>query len=122
MKLPQGIEMLAIFKNYETDVSILDDFDFYEDRQKAMQERKARQQNSMMTTGLVGENEHRNSANTTGEFMKQMTKSFALVVRLDENNKEVAADRDNLVSHGPIGNVVKSDDGQSVPASSTQTS
>ncbi|XP_052724667.1 YTH domain-containing protein ECT2 isoform X6 [Vigna angularis] len=122
VKLPQGIEMLAIFKNYETDVSILDDFDFYEDRQKAMQERKARQQNSMMTTGLVGENEHRNSANTTGEFMKQMTKSFALVVRLDENNNEVAADRDNLVSHGPIGNVVKSDDGQSVPASSTQTS
>jgi len=122
VKLPQGIEMLTIFKNYETDVSILDDFDFYEDRQKAMQERKARQQSSMMTTGLVGENEHRSSANTTGDFMKQMSKSFALVVRLDENNNEVAADRDSLVSHGPIGNVVKSDDGQSVTASPTQTS
>lgn len=116
--------MLTIFKNYETDVSILDDFDFYEDRQKAMQERKARQQSSMVATGLVGENEHRSSANTTGDFMKQMSKSFALVVRLDENNKEVVADRDSLVSHGhgPIGNVVKPDDGQSVTASSTQTS
>lgn len=124
VKLTQGVEMLTIFKNYETDVSILDDFDFYEDRQKAMQERKARQQSSMVATGLVGENEHRSSANTTGDFMKQMSKSFALVVRLDENNKEVVADRDSLVSHGhgPIGNVVKPDDGQSVTASSTQTS
>ncbi|XWS16587.1 hypothetical protein CRYUN_Cryun34aG0101500 [Craigia yunnanensis] len=44
VKLEQGIEMLNIFRSYETDMSILDDFDFYEDRQKAMQERKARQQ------------------------------------------------------------------------------
>lgn len=78
-----------------------------------------------MASGLVGENDHRSSANTaSGDFMKQMSKSFALVVRLDENNKEViAADRDSLVSHGPIGgNVVKPDDGQAVTASSTQTS
>ncbi|XP_027344597.1 YTH domain-containing protein ECT4 isoform X1 [Abrus precatorius] len=122
VKLLQGIEMLSIFKNYETDVSILDDFDFYEDRQKAMQERKARQQNSMMATGLVGESEHRSSANSTGDFIKQMSKSFALVVGLDENNDDVvAADRGNLASHGPIGNVVKADDGLSVTASSTQT-
>ena len=115
--------MLTIFKNYETDVSILDDFDFYEDRQKAMQERKARQQSSMIAVGLVGESEHGSSANISGDFVKQMSKSFAQVVRLDENNNEVTVpDRGTSGSDGPIGNVVKADDGISVSASSTQTS
>ena len=40
--MEQGIEMLNIFKNYETDMSILDNFDYCEERQKDMQERKAR--------------------------------------------------------------------------------
>lgn len=40
---PQGIEMLNIFKNYVSRTSILDDFNFYESRQKVMQEKKIRQ-------------------------------------------------------------------------------
>ncbi|XP_027190426.1 YTH domain-containing protein ECT4 isoform X2 [Cicer arietinum] len=40
---PQGIEMLNIFKNYISRTSILDDFEFYESRQKVMQEKKIRQ-------------------------------------------------------------------------------
>ncbi|XP_058722840.1 YTH domain-containing protein ECT2-like isoform X1 [Vicia villosa] len=40
---PQGIEILNIFKNYASRTSILDDFDFYESRQKVMQEKKTRQ-------------------------------------------------------------------------------
>ncbi|MQL73968.1 hypothetical protein Taro_006306, partial [Colocasia esculenta] len=44
VKLEQGLEMLNIFKKHEADMSILDDFAFYEERQKAMVERKARQQ------------------------------------------------------------------------------
>lgn len=118
--------MLSIFKNYETDVSILDDFDFYEERQKAMQERKVRQQSSLVAAGLVGESEHRSSANSTNDFIKQLPKSFALVVRLDENNnKEITAanaNRDNLASDGLIGKVIKPEDVISVTASSTQTS
>lgn len=39
----QGIEMLNIFKNYAARTSILDDFEFYESRQKVMQEKKTRQ-------------------------------------------------------------------------------
>ncbi|XP_019448459.1 PREDICTED: uncharacterized protein LOC109351410 isoform X2 [Lupinus angustifolius] len=117
VKLQQGIEILTIFKNYETEVSILDDFDFYEDRQKAMQERKARQQGGggsiMGGVGVVGESEHRNSS---ANIIKQMSKSFAQVVRLDETNSEVtvAADRG--------GGSLASDDAISVAASSTQTS
>ncbi|XP_057867629.2 YTH domain-containing protein ECT4 isoform X1 [Cryptomeria japonica] len=36
----QGIEMLNIFKNFSSKTSILDDFMFYESRQKTMQEKK----------------------------------------------------------------------------------
>ncbi|MCH83247.1 YTH domain family protein, partial [Trifolium medium] len=121
VKLQQGSEMLTIFKNYDTDMSILDDFDFYEDRQKAMQERKARQQSSVMTTGLVGGSEHRSSSDSTGDFIKQVSKNFALVVRLDDNNNEVI-NRDNLASDGSTGNVFKPDEGILVTASSAQTS
>ncbi|KAG2667020.1 hypothetical protein I3760_15G092900 [Carya illinoinensis] len=37
VRFPQGIEMLIIFKNYVSKTSILDDFDFYENRQKVIQ-------------------------------------------------------------------------------------
>uniref|UniRef100_A0A6P4AFA1 YTH domain-containing family protein n=2 Tax=Ziziphus jujuba TaxID=326968 RepID=A0A6P4AFA1_ZIZJJ len=119
VKLEQGIEMLKIFKNYETEMSIIDDFEFYEDRQKAMQERKARQQASLMAVGMVSENEHRNAVAISGEFIKQMSKSFAQVVRLDEGNKEAASAND--VS---LGTRVKLEDAITAAAvsSSTQTS
>ncbi|KAK9275634.1 hypothetical protein L1049_022901 [Liquidambar formosana] len=42
VRFPQGIEMLNIFKNYVLKTSILDDFDFYESRQKVMQEKRTR--------------------------------------------------------------------------------
>lgn len=42
--LDKGVEMLKIFKDYVSKTSILDDFIFYEGRQKAMQEKRARQQ------------------------------------------------------------------------------
>ncbi|XP_010260823.1 PREDICTED: uncharacterized protein LOC104599801 isoform X2 [Nelumbo nucifera] len=42
VKFAQGIEMLNIFKNYSSKTSILDDFAFYESRQKAMQDKRIR--------------------------------------------------------------------------------
>ncbi|CAK7326021.1 unnamed protein product [Dovyalis caffra] len=42
VKFPQGIEILNIFKNHVSKTSILDDFDFYESRQKVMQEKRPR--------------------------------------------------------------------------------
>ncbi|EXB26126.1 hypothetical protein L484_010443 [Morus notabilis] len=123
VKLEQGIEMLKIFKNYETDMSILDDFDFYEDRQKAMQERKARQQASLMTVGVVNENEHRNAAAISGGFIKQMSKSFAQVVRLDEGSKEASlSDRATSVNDVSIGTRVKLEDAITAAVSSAQAS
>ncbi|XP_078163927.1 uncharacterized protein LOC144558932 isoform X2 [Carex rostrata] len=42
VKFSQGIEMLKIFKNYSYKTSILDDFEFYENRQVAMQDRRSK--------------------------------------------------------------------------------
>lgn len=85
VKFEQGIEMLNIFKKYETDMSILDDFEFYEERQKAMQERKARQ----LGGGAGGNgNENKNVvALSANDFIRQMSKSFSEVVRLDESDR-----------------------------------
>lgn len=117
------MEMLNIFKNYETDMSILDDFEFYEDRQKAMQERKARQQASLMSVGVVGENDHRNAVAYSTDFIKQMSKSFAQVVRLDEGDKEgTVTDRATSASDGSVGARVKLEDALTAAVASDQTS
>ena len=42
MRLPQGNEVLDIFKNYAAKTSILDDFDFYENREKVLVQKKLR--------------------------------------------------------------------------------
>lgn len=44
VKLDQGLQMLKLFKEHVSKTSILDDFLFYEVRQKTMQERRAKQQ------------------------------------------------------------------------------
>ncbi|KAL3615864.1 hypothetical protein CASFOL_040158 [Castilleja foliolosa] len=44
VKLEQGLKVLKIFKDHTSRQCILDDFDFYEDRQKKIQEKKAKQQ------------------------------------------------------------------------------
>ncbi|KAJ8770841.1 hypothetical protein K2173_021756 [Erythroxylum novogranatense] len=122
VKLEQGVEMLNIFKIHETDMSILDDFDFYENRQKVMQERKARQHANLGAVGVISENEHTNAITLPSDFVKQMSKSFAQVVRLDEPGKEGnAADRASNGSDGSIGTRVKIEDSSPV-VSSTQTS
>ncbi|CAN6845757.1 unnamed protein product [Brassica oleracea] len=42
VRLPQGNEVLDIFKNYAAKTSILDDFDFYENREKVLVQKKLR--------------------------------------------------------------------------------
>lgn len=89
VKFEQGLEMLKIFNKYETDMSILDDFDFYEERQKAMQERKARQQQQQQQQGNVNVNVNvtvGNENKNVNDFIRQMSKSFSEVVRLEDNS------------------------------------
>ncbi|KAF8103452.1 hypothetical protein N665_0188s0388 [Sinapis alba] len=42
VRLPQGSEVLNIFKNYAAKTSIIDDFEFYENREKVMVQKKLR--------------------------------------------------------------------------------
>lgn len=78
--------MINIFKNYESHSSILDDFYFYEERQKAMQERKARQLTSLVASDdLVCEAS--NLVSLPNDIVKKMSKSFAEVLLLNENEK-----------------------------------
>ena len=115
--------MLNIFRSYETDMSILDDFDFYEDRQKAMQESKARQQASLVSVGVVGESVHRTTVTLSNDFIKQMPKSFAQVVCLDDGNKEgTAIERTSSASDGSKGARVKLEDAITAAVSSAQAS
>lgn len=89
VKLEQGLEILSIFKKHEYEVSILDDFEFYEDREKAMQERKARQQLSNLAAPVpvAIEDDRRNPAAISGDFISQISGNFAHAVRLEERSK-----------------------------------
>lgn len=106
VKLEQGLEMLKIFKDHEDDVSILDDFDFYEEREKALLENKARlhQQHqissssvsepkkpSTVPTDLVGHItnspsvvEPKKASTVPTDVVGHITKTFAQAVRLGE--------------------------------------
>ncbi|KAK9072532.1 hypothetical protein SSX86_008966 [Deinandra increscens subsp. villosa] len=44
VKLEQGLQVIKIFKDHSSKQCILDDFEFYEERQKRIQEKKAKQQ------------------------------------------------------------------------------
>ena len=75
--------MLKIFKANDTRTSILDDFEFYDERERVLRERKARQIAS--STADV-------SDSPAVESVNQMSDSFAQSLKLDErNNKEVPA-------------------------------
>ncbi|CAL0335127.1 unnamed protein product [Lupinus luteus] len=55
VSFPHGLEMLNIFKNYVARTSILDDFEFYESRQKVMQEKKVRPSMPHTSVQQIGE-------------------------------------------------------------------
>jgi hypothetical protein len=48
VKFEQGIQILKIFKGHLSKTCILDDFGFYEARQRTIQERKVKQQDSQV--------------------------------------------------------------------------
>ncbi|XP_040382875.1 YTH domain-containing protein ECT1-like [Oryza brachyantha] len=83
VKLEQGMEMLKIFKDHEEDASILDDFDFYEERERALLENKARlhQQHQLPSSTAV---EPKKPLTVSTDLVGHITKSFVQAVRLGE--------------------------------------
>ena len=52
MKLEHGLQVIKIFKDHSSKQCILDDFEFYEERQKRIQEKKAKQQQFQKQVGV----------------------------------------------------------------------
>lgn len=98
MKLEYGLEMLSILKKHDSDVSILDDFEFYEDRQKSMQERKARQQRQQPSSSDAVD-WRLTPGSRTSELISQISKTFGQVVKLEKANGEgVTSDKNDTTA------------------------
>lgn len=80
--LKEGIEMLKIFKDYDARTTIIDDFEFYDDRERVLKERKARQQASS-TTDVPD--------SLANESVNQISDSFAQALKLEESSNKVPA-------------------------------
>ena len=89
VELEHGVEMLKIFKNYESHSSILDDFHFYEERQRVMQARKSRQQASQVTAAVTGDSEQY-PVSISNDYVEKLSKSFAQAVSVNENEAKLS--------------------------------
>lgn len=84
MGLEQGREMLNIFDSCEMRSSILDDFSFYEERQRAIQDRKARQQRAVLENLRASGPAAHHTSSLHEDYVREMTKSFAEALVLQQ--------------------------------------
>ncbi|XP_059628738.1 YTH domain-containing protein ECT2-like [Cornus florida] len=78
VKLEQGLQMLKIFKEYTSKTCILDDFGFYEGRQKTIQEKKAKQQQFQKQVWEGKPTEEKSKEGSNGELKSQKLSEPAL--------------------------------------------
>ncbi|KAL6985052.1 hypothetical protein U1Q18_018431 [Sarracenia purpurea var. burkii] len=79
VKLEHGMEMLRIFKDHSAETSILDDFNFYDEREKTMQERKTRQRGGSSTKN--------NGSAATDASVSRLADNFVEVLQLEDGKK-----------------------------------
>ncbi|TVU43320.1 hypothetical protein EJB05_09779 [Eragrostis curvula] len=77
VKLEQGLQMLTIFKSHEAETTILEDFDFYEQREKALQENRRQQQ-------PVGAEPHKTADTKATGLIDHISDAFAQGVQLKD--------------------------------------
>ncbi|XP_077245403.1 YTH domain-containing protein ECT4-like [Tasmannia lanceolata] len=92
VKFDQGLEMLKIFKEHTSKTSILDDFSFYEGRQKTMQEKKAKQQ----------------------QFQKQVWDGKPTIAAIDEKDKDGSNPKKILQKPLEVPSVLHKEGGQAL--------
>ncbi|XP_047338126.1 YTH domain-containing protein ECT4-like [Impatiens glandulifera] len=77
VKLEQGIEILKIIKSHSSKTCILDDFGFYESRQKVILEKKAKQQ--LIKERIAIDNKERNESTAKACIPKSVDVATVLV-------------------------------------------
>ncbi|XP_019155591.1 PREDICTED: uncharacterized protein LOC109152390 [Ipomoea nil] len=77
VKLEQGLQMIKIFKDHTSKQCILDDFEFYEDRQKRIQDKKAKQQLFLKQVSDIKATEEKKKEATNGELKSQIPAEVA---------------------------------------------
>ncbi|KAK9273434.1 hypothetical protein L1049_018244 [Liquidambar formosana] len=77
VKLEQGLQMLKIFKDHSSKTCILDDFVFYEARQKTIQEKKAKQQQFQKQVWEGKPTDEKNKEGANGELRSQKSLEVA---------------------------------------------
>ncbi|XP_039782591.1 YTH domain-containing protein ECT4-like isoform X1 [Panicum virgatum] len=91
VKLEQGLEMLKIFKEHVSKTSILDDFGFYENRQKLMQEKRAKQQSLQGQMSDVSREKDKDATDgKPGAQKNVLSKDGALAEEVANASKPVA--------------------------------
>ncbi|KAG8039409.1 hypothetical protein GUJ93_ZPchr0034g18713 [Zizania palustris] len=78
VKLEHGLQMLTIFKNHESETTIIADFNFYEQREKALQENRRQKQPAGAEPQKPAENK------ALGELTAHISDAFARTVQLKE--------------------------------------
>lgn len=84
VKLEHGIEMLKIFKDHDAQTSLLDDFEYYDDRERMLQERK-RQQSAKPLPNV--------SESIGEEFINNISDRLDQALHLEENRELVADEK-----------------------------
>ncbi|KAJ1272691.1 hypothetical protein BS78_06G222200 [Paspalum vaginatum] len=78
VQLEQGLQMLTIFKNHEAETTILEDFDFYEQREKAMLDGRQQQKLQCSKAGKL------ERTNSPVDIVAHISDAFAQAVQLEE--------------------------------------
>ncbi|KAL5211070.1 hypothetical protein ABZP36_006693 [Zizania latifolia] len=103
VKLEQGLEMLKIFKDHISKTSILDDFEFYENRQKMMREKRAKQQllqgqGSVDKDGNASHDKDKNATDGRSTLQKQALNKEGIPVVGDVLNTSKSAVESGVAS------------------------
>ncbi|KAK4482919.1 hypothetical protein RD792_010092 [Penstemon davidsonii] len=87
VKLDHGLQVLKIFKEHTSKQCILDDFEFYEDRQKRIQEKKAKQQQFQKQAQQVweGKTAEEKTKESTNIDIKSPHKSLEVTSNLNKD-------------------------------------
>ncbi|CAK9861631.1 unnamed protein product [Sphagnum jensenii] len=111
VKFEQAIGMLNIFKSFSSKTSILDDFQFYENRQRALQDKRARQQ---------GQQHHHHNQHQQGG-MRTLGNENELIHTLDQtfDQQKQSIETAAAIETKSVSKVAEQPNGGSVRSSST---